>query len=472
VGIQQCFFTSAIVMSLGLWSLPGLSSFAADPQIQLMHARKLPSPASKQGAVVVGNRLYVMGGMDNTSWTNNVISASITAEGHVGEWRKETPMPDYRAYLGGAVEAVNNRIYVFGGLLLAGPTTSENDAPVAGDVLWTEVQGDGTLAPWKRSPGPEELQRSCVATCADDQFVFITGGQRRGEVADYVLRAEFNENGEPGVWSHAGKLPVPLWFHGSSLINDRLYIWGGLSQSQPTPANKHVWSAGVRKDGTIEPWREEAPLPKGVYSSAFCGFNDYLVALGGRFEGGYPNTGIFFARVEHGRVGAWQSLTSNLEASIYIALGLDRTAGNVYVTGGQLKTKPGPALEKQLANIQAFHLPQPQKDIIDANLIKTSGSMTGVGALDAALETARAARKNVAVFFFSPQVPRSKTFWDELNKSPFWERHTQEAITAVVDVTHDQQNQYKFSAFRVPCVVVIAPDGGISQRAFRMDDLK
>lgn len=117
-----------------------------------------------------------------------------------------------------------------------------------------------------------------------------------------------------------------------------------------------------------------------------------------------------------------------------------------------------------------FYLPQPQKDRINLAAVEAGATSGSAAGLQGALEAARQA--NVVAFFFSPQVPQSKSFWEELERTTFWQRQKQKAITAVVDVSRHSQDQYRFAALRVPCVLTVAPDGNIVSRSFRLDDLK
>jgi len=57
---------------------------------------------------------------------------------------------------------------------------------------------------------------------------------------------------------NVGKLPRPTQMHGSAIIRDRLYIFGG---ETPDGWSNEAFSAPINANATIGQWRQEAPLP-------------------------------------------------------------------------------------------------------------------------------------------------------------------------------------------------------------------
>ena len=57
----------------------------------------------------------------------------------------------------------------------------------------------------------------------------------------------------------SGKRPVGLDLHGSAIVGSRVYVFGG---KKGTEWNKQSWSAELKSDGTLGPWRNEPDLPE------------------------------------------------------------------------------------------------------------------------------------------------------------------------------------------------------------------
>ena len=279
------FLVSFAVFSLAAVSVFGIPTRAgAQGQAQMFSLPKvgtLPTPTMMHGCAVVGKRLYIIAGNFDPSaagrpepggWTADVWSAEISSQMQLANWRKEQPLPERRAYITNAVQVVNDRIYVVGGSTAAEQNSTEDQTVITQDVVWTTVGADGVLAPWKRSQPFPGRSISCTSTCATDRSLLVLGGHSMQEVSDVVLAAHFAPDGSLGNWREVAKLPTPLWFHGSAILEDRIYVWGGLTTQKASDTSDKVYSAQLAPDGRIGAWEPETPMPYGgVYSSAFSG---------------------------------------------------------------------------------------------------------------------------------------------------------------------------------------------------------
>lgn len=416
------------------------------------------------GSAIIGNKLFIFGGDTPKGWTNAVFSTDILPNGKLGEWKEQRRMPEIRLYINCSSEVVNNRIYVVGGSIMERPDSPEDQNTPAQDVLWTTYQPDGTLSEWKRSEPYPGLPVSCAATCSTDNFIFILGGSSRDKISDEITVGEFGPDGAPCKWRAAGRMPIKLWFHAASLVEDRLYIWGGLCQPKNTPANEKVFSAPVFVTGSLGEWREETAMPKATFSATCCGFNDYLINVAGRYAKGVPTNSIWYARLTDKKVGQWQEVGTDLDARIYHALGLDRTKGMVYIIGGQKRVGTGlPTAPLMLDTVQMFRLSQPNESRLTVAPSAT-GSTVSAGepmltSVDQALARARATGKRALVLFFSPEVPACRRLWDNVIKTPQFAELVKPYVFAAVDTTGaDATYSYKYAVFRVPCFVEIGPD--------------
>ncbi|MGI8905445.1 MAG: hypothetical protein ACR2IE_03020 [Candidatus Sumerlaeaceae bacterium] len=461
------------VLRLGLTVLwfTGLTFSDANAQAPLFQTKRcnpLPDPRQMHGCAVVGTRLYIMGGNNDAGFRNDVISAEIQQDGNLGTWRPETSLPEYRRSIGTSVEVVNNRIYVIGGATVPSATSTEAKLVRANDVLWTTVDSAGALQEWKRSDPFDAAPLSCIGTCSDDKHLYVVGGNGTSAISSNVITCDFSPEGAPVNWRSVSQMPIALWFQGSAILNGKMFVWGGLTAKTPASASNRVLAAPVKEDGTLGDWAELPVMTKPIYSSAFCGFNDHLVAVAGRYIGGVGTNDIMFSRLESGTPQAWQLLSSDLDVRIYPSLGLDKSRGWIFVTGGRAQ-ETGQAKGTIAINaIQAFQITQPKASSL---ILPSAGSAVGQPAFTApngislvklgeAFQNAKAQRKNVAMFFYSPETPACKRQWDAMMSSPAVAAAASKYVWTAVDVSkEDKSYMYKYIVFKVPAIVIADPEG-------------
>lgn len=440
--------TAAVVVGLGLFSTA--PAVIAAPAMTLADAGPIPQNMQMHGTALIGDRMYVFGGDlaggAQTLWSNRVQSARVdTSTFKLGPWREEQAMPDMRSYLTNAVETVNDRVYILGGIVAARATDEKSTQRVK-SVTWSRVKPDGTLETWRKSqdfPGEAVLM---AASCSTDKNLLLVGGLAT-EGTDQVLACDLAPDGEPVNWRVVGRLPMPLYNHGASYQNGRIYVWGG--QTETSTPNARVISAPFT-DGQVGEWREEEPMTEPVSAAACCGINDYLVSIGGWTRQVEPTRDIWFAHIgSGGRISQWQKVETDLAPTIYHSLGLLKDNGCVFVTGGQAKSSRK-ARGSILNTVQAFKIPAPAK---------VHQVATGWPSLDKALATAKSDNKSVLVFFHSPAVPASERIWNEIVGQPEFQTLAGNRISAAVDTSTDTEWCYKLGVFRVPCVVEVSADG-------------
>lgn len=480
MGLSLCarVLTLTLITGLNLLVLAPPLRAQEGPELSIPRVGVLTVPTQMHGTAVIGQRLYLIGGETQEGWSNSVASAPIAADGRIGSWRTESPLPVRLAYIGNSIEVLNNRIYLIGGITATRPDTRETSMVRSRDILWTETGPDGSLRPWKKSPPFPGPHLGFMATASTDRHLLVTGGSTSQGVFNSLYVADFAPDGEPVNWRSAGKLPIRLCQHGAAVQGDRIYVWGGLKSRKnsshitldPADINTRVWSAPLNGDGTVGAWREEAPMPAPTFGSACSGFNDYLVNIGGRYQDKRPTNGIWFAHLENGRVGEWKFVKTDLEARVYHSLGLDQSQGRIFVTGGQKKTAPGNQPIARLNDIQAFQIPQPEGSRLSAVQVAAGGQTeTGGGGgsgeqgflpLREALRHAASQRRPVLAFFYSPEVPGCRRFWDSVISTPAFQALKQNFILSAVDVSGpDASLGPEYHIFKVPALVVIGPDG-------------
>ncbi len=457
-----------------------ITSLPAQDGVDLSIPRigKLPQSTQMHGTAVVGQRLYIVGGENQSGWSNLVYSAPIGEQGRLQEWRPETSLPVRLAYMNNSIEVVGNRIYIVGGVTAPERDTREVDTKRSQDVYWTEVAADETLAPWKKSPPFPGPHLAFMATCSTDRLLLVTGGTTRQAVHSTVYAADFSPDGEPRNWRPIGELPIPLGQHGAAIQGERLYVWGGLDSrknasqitKEPASANARTWSAELREDVTLGPWREEAPMPAPTFLAASSGFNDYLVSIGGRYRDKTPTNSIWYARLEEGRILEWKVARTDLDARVYHSLGLDRMRGRIFVTGGQNKTMAGVQPVSRIDLVQGFEIPQPENARLNTVQVASASPLRPKTSADdgtdsflqlpQALQTAAQRSKPILAFFYSPQVPDCRRFWDRVIETPAFQSLGGDYVLSAVDISgSDAPLGPRYNIYKVPAFAVIGSDG-------------
>lgn len=174
--------------------------------------------------VSVGNYVYALGGLtgDGKDNTPSVERAEVT-DGVLGSWSEVTPLPDKRSHHAAAV--VGNVIYVVGGL--SGDPAGVNTGYA--DVLASVVSADGALGPW-------EPVGSLPATLATHSAFFHGGRlfTLGGVVNDATFSDELQaapldpSTGVLGSFEGVGNLPLQrAHAHQTPVLGAHFYSVGG-----------------------------------------------------------------------------------------------------------------------------------------------------------------------------------------------------------------------------------------------------
>lgn len=246
----------------------------------------LPQPRSLPGEALLGNRVYVIGGNDGFFQTSDVWYATINGNGTLTSWTTVASLP--HNLQGHQVVVVGNRIYVMGGY----DGFSKQDA-----VYYTTINSNGSLSGWTTTtPLPEA--RTQGAAVAFGSRIYYIGGQGQGPSAppsSTVFSALVNPDGTTGSWSTATALPQARWTHRAALVGDTIYVIGGCTDLFGCPltsATSSIVKARILSDGLLTNWVSDTDIPE-PKSDPGVAATDAIYVLGG----GPANTSsVFFAR--------------------------------------------------------------------------------------------------------------------------------------------------------------------------------
>jgi hypothetical protein len=195
------------------------ATFEADGRLgSFDHIANYPHPLDLHQAVIVQNRLYVIGGWTGEAPVQTVYTSEISENG-LSPWVVTQPLPQplYRM----AAATAGDVIYITGGF---GPTTAQ-----AG-VYYTRVQPDGTLAPWQ-STTPLPTPMDYHATVVHDGRLLLLGGRNEDIAQQQVYAAPIQLDGTLGLWLPELALPEPLYRFAAASVtrngSDMVYLFGG-----------------------------------------------------------------------------------------------------------------------------------------------------------------------------------------------------------------------------------------------------
>lgn len=198
---------AAAAGSKAVYLLGGQSARAANPDALVYVAKfddqggiasfessaPLPQARSQASAVVVGSRLYVVGGLfdgnDKSCAKDTVIFAPINDDGSLGAFSSTTSLP--RPPSGAAVAVSGSTIYIVGGTSGFGDTVGGYSV---GSVLSATVGDDGHLSQWKRV-GFLKDDRYGHAAAVLDSRLFVAGGTFNNGMLGDVVTASFAADG-------------------------------------------------------------------------------------------------------------------------------------------------------------------------------------------------------------------------------------------------------------------------------------
>lgn len=191
----------------------------------------LPDSRIRLGAVVHQKRLYVIGGLVDTTGVATVHSTDISAaDGHPTAFRAELALPAPRHSFGAA--ALNGFVYVIGGV-----TTADDRA-----VLRAKIQADGSLAAWvKLGDFPVAVSGPAVAVVGSK--IWVVGGY--GHLQDVHSCTPDPTTGDIGAWfASPDKLKAGHAYFGLASAGGYFVALGGFDAASKPSAVVEVAPVG------------------------------------------------------------------------------------------------------------------------------------------------------------------------------------------------------------------------------------
>ena len=233
----------------------------------------LPIPLFNFQAITVNDRVYLLGGCDERNEVCAVLTAPINEDGSIGKWSRSDSL--LKLLIGSQAIVVKDRIYVLGGTI--GYNSSNK-------VYTALINKDGTLGKWEESdPLPGLL--SCSQSVVIKNRIYLMGGSIDWIVtSSSVYTADINDDGTLGKWTTSNPLPEALSDSQVIVTNNKVYLLGGYKfdiYECVGEAVNTVYIADINEDGSLSEWVEGTPLPEPLCSFQVLITKNYIYLLGG-----------------------------------------------------------------------------------------------------------------------------------------------------------------------------------------------
>ncbi len=277
---------------------------------------------------------FTAGTTNRTAIVNNIDGEVVLVPvGVTGVWVTDTQqLPAAR--MNESVVSSGNRIYVLGGF--------DNSGIAQLDVYSSTVVGN-SLTPWVTQANalPVALagEGAAVATAGGTTRIYVLGGEDSTfAISRQIYYAPLNPNGSVGAWvTNPISLPVELWFSSVVVNRNYIYVIGG-ETSTNAPRNQ-VYRAPINPGGDIGAWAPVSLLPQPNAQGAAVVYNgtvtDTIYVIGGAISTTLNSQYVYFADINpaDGSLSAWITSTGSLPTAFQGHTAL-QAGGQIYVIGG------------------------------------------------------------------------------------------------------------------------------------------
>lgn len=257
--------TAAVAFASACGDDATTSQTGTAPLVPSWEARAaLPLLQQETAVVTLGERVYVVGGLDDR------VALTIV---HVfdpvsGAWSTAAPLPKPLHHVNGT--EVGGRLWVTGAL-------DATETPAAPEVFVFDP-ATNTWSP--RSPMPIGTARGASLIAAIGPKIYVAGGLRSGvSVDDFSVY-----DTETDTWTTLPRVPVPRDHGGAAAIDGRFYAIAGRNTALLGRVDVFDPATGA--------WSSRAPLPLPRGGFALAVFDGRIVVAGGEGDRRRPS-GVF-----------------------------------------------------------------------------------------------------------------------------------------------------------------------------------
>lgn len=197
-----------------------------------MQTPRLQQGRANATAIVVRDRLYVVGGGGANGIAPRLESARINADGTLGPFTdsRDLVIPRYAP----AVVTVGSWLYVIGG-------------EDSGAIERAPIAADGSLGAFTATGQTLAMPQSGATVHVVGDHVVVIGGNGPTGVTGAIQRAPILEDGSLGAFTLTGSLITPRGLHTSAVVGGWLYVLGGADGPPVTTIER----APIGTDGMV-----------------------------------------------------------------------------------------------------------------------------------------------------------------------------------------------------------------------------
>jgi N-acetylneuraminic acid mutarotase len=316
----------------------------------------LSGPRIEGTSVMIGDRLYLIGGADVMLLTprNDVDSATVLPDGSLGAFSLVSGVTLTSTRLSSSIAVIGSYVYVIGGT----DTSSSNNGLTT--VERAPINADGTLGTFAAYTASHlVIGRSGAPVAVVGNSLYIFGGAGNGFAAlSSIEKAPIDASGNLGTFtSITNRLAFNHAAASVAVLGNYLYVLGGLDGAQSTSVfergstlNGNLGTIDYQLDSNAN--QMYMSVPRTLHTSAVVGDHLYLIA-GANNVGMPSDPGL--RNVDHsavlsdGSLGGFSLLsTSTLSDGPFYHQGA-RAGSYVYVLGGASHTSTTTATEVKQA---------------------------------------------------------------------------------------------------------------------------
>lgn len=250
-------------------------------------------------AAVTKNRIYMFGGVvANSTYTPNIYTAPLNADGSIGTWATAGTIPS--ACCGHTVIMTKNKLYLIGGAL--------SPSQFSPNSYWAPINADGTIGAF--TAGTSLPAGVCGASVVvTTNRIYLMGGLDAAGYSKKVYTATIDDDGVIGAWTSAADMPGVLNGSQAVITKNRVYVLGGAVTS--TTHTSAVYTAPINADGTLGAWTTGTSLPSAVAFAQAVMTNNRVYLIGGAASSSGALTTVYTTPINaDGTLGTWTTSTA------------------------------------------------------------------------------------------------------------------------------------------------------------------
>lgn len=223
-------------------------------------------------STVVEGKIYTVGGLGPDVDAFTAVEV-YDPNRNRWEWLEDSPMPSGRANF--PAVTVDGTIYTFGG--------GENG------VGTSDVESYDPSADEWEILGPLPTPLMSAAAAAVDGVIYVMGGETGAWMIGPVVADTHAYNPATDTWLPRADMPTPRMAASTAVVGDRIYVVGGLDQTQNETATVEIYSP------TNNTWElgVDMPSPRVWHDSTAVDGHIYVM-------GGYGITALYEFDTGHG----------------------------------------------------------------------------------------------------------------------------------------------------------------------------